>query len=1466
MGSRFYMFATRPKFVASLVLLSCLGFVSNFGLTAAWAQVDPAITPGVLLIESSTNRVIENEQTNVVFSVTLQCATQGTAVVQPNNVAVDITVAAPGILPDFGPRRLFFNSCGQTQTFTMTYSGDDAQQGSQTITFTATTVTTQEGYIGLTASTSIERIDPHGIDLGDVSPATTFESDARTGRTSSFQIGLANLGNFDAPPTSTVFIRLKVDDVNEVRIFSDQFQIPNPELTVIFTLDNYDQPQTIYIQGIDDATQDISKLVGITIDTITSRDPEYGGLPAPAGEGINTFVVNVDDEAIDNPDVELPGVIITPLSVETNENGSRATVSVRLSGPPLAPNSTSGAVSIGFFTSSPTEAQLISPTTGQVVTSASLTFTNANYDIEQRISIVGIDDVFEDGDIAYRIRTSITSTNDPDYVPIDPPDIAGINRDNESAGVTVTPTIGLFTTEGGGTATFSVVLNKRPAPPTGAPDSVRVNLSLSDNTEGRLDRTSLTFTSANFNQAQLVTVTGVDDDIDDGDQDYQVLISNAFSADPDYNGKFGSSVALVNFDDEEPGITVSSTSLITSEAGATATFSVLLNSKPQDTVTVDLVVTDTTEGSISPAQLTFTTTNFNIAQTITVTGLDDQEDDGDRPFKVITQATSGDVSYDGLKGIDVNVVNLDNDSAGVTVTPLTITTTEGGPVATFTVVLNSQPSENAIISIGTNLQPFANEGTVSPSSLTFTPANFNTPQTVTITPGDENVVDGPKTYKVITGTIVNGDPSYNGVNPPDVTVTNNDNDVAGVTVTPTELTTTEGSTTNATFSVKLAAQPQSNVTVIYTVGDTTEGFVKTAGQAKNSYVRLIFTPTNYMTAQTVEVIPVDDSVRDGNIVYYITRSSLVTTDAAFAKLFAPNVRVTNVDNDAAGIKLVASGPTRTSEAGATANLYVSLTSQPTQPVTATVTSLDTTEGSVNKTTLTFTPTAGQAINGTTSGWNVPQLVTVRGVDDTVQDGDISYYVQVRTSGPDPLYTGMLPAKILLVNADDGDDSTRPTIDVLSPATSTTPVRTLTYATGSATDNKGLAKVTLNIFRNADAIGAAGYVRANGTVSSPYSAILHELTANGTTSFTLRLPALATGSYRLTATATDKAGLTATAIRTFLIDQLGPKITITAPTSASTSAARATGTVVDQGAAGLGATTATLYRYASGTTTAAFYNGSAFVAETSSVPVAIGAAGSFSLDFPALSAGRYYYQMQSLDALGNVSRSAQIVFVIPGAGPTPTPTTPPAGVPVYTVDGGFQLISIPFANADDPAATTTVDQAFTVPQMSGTTVNYRIYQYDTLAEAYLGTGGGLAGNALLKRGVGYFIQPLTGNVSPRTPATDGTRKPLAAANTTFEIVLHRKESGDPNDPNNGANLIGFPFNPALYSRALWSSARIVGPNGIEATPAEAQANGWIYADIVEFRNGSYQVVTELRPYSGYSVRAKIDNIKLRLKVP
>src|SRR5690606_10554340 len=90
-------------------------------------------------------------------------------------------------------------------------------------------------------------------------------------------------------------------------------------------------------------------------------------------------------------------------------------------------------------------------------------------------------------------------------------------------------------------------------------------------------------------------------------------------------------------DSGPPGITMTGTSgLQTSEGGGTATFTLVLDRYPSAPVTIALSSSDTSEGAVSPASLTFTLANWNIPQTVTVTGVDDDEVDGDVAYSIVT--------------------------------------------------------------------------------------------------------------------------------------------------------------------------------------------------------------------------------------------------------------------------------------------------------------------------------------------------------------------------------------------------------------------------------------------------------------------------------------------------------------------------------------------------------------------------------------------------------------------------------------------------------------------------------------------------------------------------------------------------------------------------------------------------------------------------------------------------------------
>ncbi len=115
-----------------------------------------------------------------------------------------------------------------------------------------------------------------------------------------------------------------------------------------------------------------------------------------------------------------------------------------------------------------------------------------------------------------------------------------------------TSTPSVATTEAGGTDTFDIVLNTAPAA------DVTVAIS-SDNTAEALvmggdsavytDTITVTFTTANWNVPQTVSVQGHTDGVVDGDALYNVVIAPAVSLDNLYSGVDAADITAVNTDD-----------------------------------------------------------------------------------------------------------------------------------------------------------------------------------------------------------------------------------------------------------------------------------------------------------------------------------------------------------------------------------------------------------------------------------------------------------------------------------------------------------------------------------------------------------------------------------------------------------------------------------------------------------------------------------------------------------------------------------------------------------------------------------------------------------------------------------------------------------------------------------------------------------------------------------------------------
>jgi hypothetical protein len=118
--------------------------------------------------------------------------------------------------------------------------------------------------------------------------------------------------------------------------------------------------------------------------------------------------------------------------------------------------------------------------------------------------------------------------------------------ENQAVGFTLSKTTAT-TTEAGGTDSFTVVLDNQPL------SDVVLTISVADPTEGTVDVTQLTFTTANWDTPQTVTITGVDDSDADDDQTYLITVAvNSAASDDVFDALPAQTVTVTNTNDDLP--------------------------------------------------------------------------------------------------------------------------------------------------------------------------------------------------------------------------------------------------------------------------------------------------------------------------------------------------------------------------------------------------------------------------------------------------------------------------------------------------------------------------------------------------------------------------------------------------------------------------------------------------------------------------------------------------------------------------------------------------------------------------------------------------------------------------------------------------------------------------------------------------------------------------------------------------
>jgi len=464
--------------------------------------------------------------------------------------------------------------------------------------------------------------------------------------------------------TYTVALAARPSGIVTVTVAGDP-QLVLGTTTLSFDAASWNTPQTVTVNAVDDLLTQGNRSVFIVH---SASGGGYGAMPN------RTIVVAITDN--DNA-----ALVLTPSTVTVSETGTTAQIRVSLAS---QPNST---VTLAV-TSSDTATASISP--------ATLTFVPGAWNVQQLITVTGIDD----GNVPSGNRSfsvAFVASGDAGYAGLTS-NVAGLCLDNDSKNLVINTSGSLQVSEGSAqSATYTIRLSQAPSA------SVTVSLANADGYV-QFSPASMVFTSSNWSTARTVTVNAVDDAIAQGT--HQAAITHSWtSADPGYVSIVSLSLAVSVIDNDTAGIALAPASgLETTEIGGSDLFTVVLTSQPTADVIIPVVSGDSAQATVNRSSLTFTTSTWNVPQTVTVSGADgNAANDGDVAFAILVgAASSADPIYSGRAGGSVTGINRSVDHPPTLAAPSTATV--GGSVVPLVMVgpdlvliVNETPG---IISVG----------------------------------------------------------------------------------------------------------------------------------------------------------------------------------------------------------------------------------------------------------------------------------------------------------------------------------------------------------------------------------------------------------------------------------------------------------------------------------------------------------------------------------------------------------------------------------------------------------------------------------------------------------------------------------------------------------------------------------------------------------------------------------------------
>ena len=806
--------------------------------------------------------------------------------------------------------------------------------------------------------------DERGVELSGTSLTV------REGGTATYSVALTS------QPTGTVTVTPTVSGSADVSI---------SPASLSFTPTNWIAPQAVVVSAAADL--DAEDEEASIAHEVSGAD--YGSETAA---GVS---VSVEDDETASTEVELE---LDVDSVDEDGGARTLTVTGTLDHAPHT-SATQVRLTVGASADSATIGEDYQPVAALTLTieagmtsgTASFTFTPIDDDLDEELEQLTVDGTSQ-GLTVVPARLSI--------------------EDDDERGIEVSPTS--LSVEEGGTATYSVVLESQP---TG---TVTVTATASGSPEVSTSPASLSFTPTNWNVAQTVTVSGGEDI--DAEQDEATINHRVSGA--DYGSVEADSVSVIVNDDEIASqvvaLNLDLASVVEGAGARSMTLTATLDSAPQIadtlvTVVVGAPADDASKGvdyvAVTDIEVTIRAGQQSGEATFSFAPIDDELDELDEGLTL--SGTAQGLSVEGTA-----LMITDDDERGVEVSETSLTVDEGG-TATYSVVLASQPTGTVTV---TPRVSGSSDVSTNPTSLSFTPANWRTAQTVVVRAAGD--IDAEDEEASIAHDVSGAD--YGSETVAGVTVTVEDDETASTQVAlelDAESVDEDGGAGTLTVTGTLDHAPSVSATQVrLTVGASAD--TATSGADYAPVAALTLTIEAGMTSGTASfsLAPIDDDLDE--------ELEHLTVNGTSEGLTVVPARLGIEDDDERGVEV--SPTSLTLSEGSSGTYSVKLLSQPTGTVQVTPLVAGDDDVTIIPASLSFTAT----------NWNVEQSVTVSGAEDVDAERDEATIAH-RVSGAD---YGSVSVEFVFVTVNDNEIASQ--------------VVTLSLDPNSMDEDEGTRSVTL----------------------------------------------------------------------------------------------------------------------------------------------------------------------------------------------------------------------------------------------------------------------------------------------------------------------------------------------------------------------------------------------------------------------